>query len=87
MDLFDGENFDPDDDHYRLTRPGSYVDLAHLPGADKDWTDEADGVRVGPRATVVIYAKTNFAGTSRVLKPGSEIPDLEPEPSSLRMAC
>lgn len=85
--LYDGDDFDELDDNFRLVVPGSYADLADLPGADKDWTDEADSLRVGSEATVMIWSSTGFEGDSLTLAPGSEHPDLAFEPSSLEMTC
>lgn len=85
--LFDGDDFDEDDDNFRLTEPGTYANLDDLPGADQDWTDEADSARVGESATVTIYSEIDFGGESTTLDPGSEHPDLDPEPSSLEMTC
>lgn len=85
--LFDGDDFDDTDDNFKLTEPGEYKDLKNLPGADEDWTDEADSAKVGSAATVTVWKDTGFSGTSKELKPGSEHASLEPEPSSLKMTC
>jgi len=85
--LFDGEDFDDQDDNFQLIDPGEYKNLADLPGADKDWTDEADSLRVGSAATVTIYSEENFEGTSKELKPDTEVADVEHEPKSLEMVC
>lgn len=85
--LFDDEDFDEDDDHFRLTKPGRYGNLSQLPGADKDWHDEADSIRVGPGATVIIWDKPQFQGKKTQLAAGTEIADLEEEPESLELRC
>lgn len=86
MDLYEGDRFT--DEHLRLSVPGRYVDLKRLPGSDnKDWTDEADSIRVGPSAAVTIWRETQFRGASQALAPGSEHPDLVLEPSSLALDC
>lgn len=84
--LFDSDDFQESDDHFLLTEAGKYDNLAQLPGASKDWTDEADSIKVGPNATVTVWPRTNFAGTKQILEPGSEHPSVD-EPSSLEMAC
>ena len=84
--LYDADNFKESDDHFRLTEAGKYENLAQLPGADTDWTDEADSLKVGPNATVTIWPETDFAGTAQTLDPGSEHPSVD-EPSSLEMTC
>lgn len=83
--LYDGNDFKDTD--FKLTKPGSYRDLANLPGASQDWTDEADSAKVGPAATVTIYEDTGFTGQSMTLKPGSDHASLDPEPSSLKLRC
>lgn len=85
--LFDGDDFDKTDDNFKLTKPGDYKSLKDLPGADEDWNDEADSAKVGPNATVKIWKDKNYKGESKTLKPGSKHPDLDPEPSSLKMSC
>lgn len=85
--LFDGDDFDANDDNFVLTEPGRYADLSDLPGASKDWTDEADSLIVGPNATVIGWSETNFQGTQMIYEPGSRHPDVDDEPSSLEMTC
>ena len=85
--LFDGDNFDESDDNFQLTEPGDYENLADLPGADKDWTDEADSLKVGQSATVTIYSEEGFEGQSQDLDPGTELADVDDEPQSLKMTC
>lgn len=85
--LFDGDDFDKTDDNFKLTKPGDYKSLKDLPGADEDWNDEADSAKVGSNTTVKIWKEKNFKGESKTLKPGSKHPDLEPEPSSIKMSC
>jgi hypothetical protein len=85
--LFDAEDLKKSDGDFKLTKPGRYADLKNLPGADEDWTDEADSLEVGSAATVTIWPKTNFQGKSQKLKPGSKHASVDPEPSSLTMKC
>lgn len=85
--LFDGDDFDEDDSNFILTEPGRYEDLRDLPGADKDWSDEADSLKVGPSATVTIWSEPGFSGTETKLEAGSEEPDLDDEPESLELEC
>lgn len=86
LELFDGDNFDQGDDHFKLTEPGEYADLASLPGADQDWTDEADSLKVSPGAQVTIWTEPSFAGSQQDLEPGSEHPDVD-DVYSLKMSC
>lgn len=86
MQLFDSDDLDENDDNVTVTDAGRYTDLRSLPGAGTDWTDEADSIRVGPDATVTVWAQTGFAGQSSTLKPGDHA-HLDPEPSSLVLDC
>jgi hypothetical protein len=86
VELFDSDNFDESDDHFKLKKDGEYQDLSDLPGADQDWTDEADSVKVGGDASVTVWSEKDFKGEEHQLKPGSEHPDLD-EVSSLKMSC
>lgn len=85
--LFEDDDFQEDDDHFRLAEPGRYSDLGNLPGATDDWTDEAESIRVGPDATVTIWSDTDFEGEWIELGPGSEQADLDDEPESLELLC
>lgn len=85
--LYDEDRFDERDPHFQLSEPGRYPDMAALPGATQDWTDQADSIRVGPDATVTIWPQTDFGGRSQVLEPGSEHPDVAEEPMSIELRC
>lgn len=85
--FFDGEDFDETDDNFKLTEPGEYENLGDLPGADKDWTDEADSFKIGDSASVTIFTEENFEGESQDLDPGTEVADADDEPVSLKMTC
>jgi hypothetical protein len=87
LHLFDADRFSKDDGDFKLTKPGRYASLEHLPGAEQDWTDQADSLRVGSGATVTIWPETKFRGRPLKLKPGSQQPDLDKEPASLKMSC
>lgn len=87
VQFFDSDDLDESDDNFKLTQPGDYEDLKSLPGADMDWTDEADSLEVGPGATVTVWSDTGFDGPSKKLEPGNKYPDVDPEPSSLKMSC
>ncbi len=87
--LFDSEDFDESDSRYLINQPGQYASLAGLPGTDRDWTGEADSIRVGSGSTVTIWPEPDFSGTPVTLPPGTEIPDIEmsEEPASLELRC
>lgn len=87
--LFDSEDFEENDSRYLINQPGRYSTLAGLPGTDRDWTGEADSIRVGSGATVIIWPGPDFSGAPVTLPPGTEIPDIEmsEEPASLELQC
>ncbi len=87
--LFDGDDFDESDSRYLINEPGRYASLAGLPGTARDWTGQADGLKVGDTATVTIWPEVNFGGTPETLARGTEIPDMEmsEEPASLELTC
>lgn len=84
--LYDSDDFDASDDNYKLTEEGRYATMDDLPGADKDWADDADSIEVGDGATVTIWEQENFEGASQELDAGSQHPDIE-EPSSIELSC
>lgn len=84
--LFDGDNFDENDDHVIIDEPGEYSDLSDLPNAEeKDWTDEADSFIVGDSTTVTAWTETNFEGDSTVYE-GGEYASVD-EPYSMKIIC
>ncbi len=85
--FFDGDDFDENDDNFKLTEAGEYENLENLPGADQDWTDEADSLKVGESASVTIFSEENFEGDSQDLEPGTEQAGVDLEPQSLKMTC
>jgi hypothetical protein len=84
--LWDGGHFKDGD--IVVKGPGKFADLSNLPNANgKDWSDEADSLKVGSSATVKAWTKKNFKGTVNTYKPGTEKADLDDEPSSLKITC
>ena len=86
VELFDSDNFDENDDHIKVTEAGKYEDLTSLPGANEDWTDEADSIRVGGGATVTIWPEKNYSGQSQTLEAGSENASIDGA-ASLELTC
>lgn len=82
--LFDGDNYT--DDNIVVKGPGDFPTLADLPGADKDWNDEADSFKAGENTTVTMWTKTNFQGDSIVYRKGAHEPSID-EPSSMKIRC
>ena len=76
--VFDDKNFDVTDDNHMICGPGKWANLRNLAGAIKpSWGDEIESLRVGPRATVMVWAAENYTGTPLTLNPGSAIPSLK----------
>ena len=76
--VFDDKNFDVTDDNHMICGPGKWANLRNLPGALKpSWGDEIESLRVGPRATVLVWGAENYTGTALTLNPGSSIPSLK----------
>lgn len=82
--LFDGDNYK--DDNIVVKGPGDFPILADLPGANKDWNDEADSFNSGKNTTVTMWPKTNFEGDSIVYRKGAQEPSID-EPSSMKIRC
>lgn len=84
--LWDGKNFTDSD--IVINGAGKYSNLRNLPGANnKDWSDEADSLKVGSAATVKAYKEENFKGSSVTYNPGTQHPKVSEEPSSLEIVC
>lgn len=76
--VFDDKNFDATDDNHMICGPGKWPNLRDLSGAVKiNWGDEIESLRVGPRATVIVWADENYTGISQTFNPGTAIPSLK----------
>lgn len=84
VQLFDGDNYT--DDHFTIKEPGEYPDLSNLPGADKNWDDEADSFKSGKKTTVTFWTEKNFGGDSTTYQNGAEMPSID-EPRSMKIYC
>lgn len=84
VQLFDGDNYT--DDNIIVKGPGEYSDLKNLPGANKNWTNEADSFKSGKNTTVTFYSEINFQGESVTFKNGEEKSSMN-EPSSMKITC
>ena len=87
VEFYDSDDLSTSKDHFTLSKPGRYQNLAHLPGSRQDWTGEVGSMQVGPKATVTIWTDTGFSGQSLQLQSGSKHPALDPQPSSLQLSC
>lgn len=84
VQLFDGDNFT--DDNIVVDGPGEFSDLSDLPGASKNWNDEADSFKVGENTTVTMWSETGFEGESVTYGGGTEETS-GIEPSSMKIKC
>ena len=76
--VFDDKNFDVTDDNHMICGPGKWASLRNLTGAVKlMWGDEIESLKVGPKATVVVWADENYAGVTQTYGPGSAVPSLK----------
>ena len=86
--LYDGDNFDEDDDVIRIDGPGEFANLDSLDNADdKNWTNEADSLKVGNKAALRTRTDANFEDQEHSYKPGEEITDLDHDVYSLKIEC
>lgn len=84
VQLFDGDNYT--DDNIIVKGPGEFADLSKLPGAYKNWDDEADSFKSGKNTTVTFYSEPNFEGESVTYKNGAQEPSID-EPRSMKIVC
>lgn len=76
--VFDDKDFDATDDNHMICGPGKWPNLRSLSGAVKiNWGDEIESLRVGPRATVIVWSNENYTGISQTFNPGTAIPSLK----------
>ena len=76
--VFDDKNYDVTDDNHKICGPGKWPNLRNLAGATKiTWGDEIESLKLGPRATVIVWRDENYTGQSVTFNPGSAIPSLK----------
>ena len=74
IEIFEDDNFDPDDPHIVLQGPKEYASLKDIGG--KDWANDIESVIVGTNATVRAYEERDFKGTELALVPGQRVKNL-----------
>jgi len=90
IEIFEDDNFDPDDPHIVLQGPKEYASLKNIGG--KDWANDIESVIVGSNATVRAYEDKDFRGTELALVPGQRVQklsklDMANDIESLKIAC
>ena len=90
IEIFEDDNFDPDDPHVVLQGPKEYASLKNIAG--KDWANDIESVIVGSNATVRTYEDKDFKGTELALMPGQRVQnlsklDMANDIESMKIAC
>ncbi len=90
IEIFEDDNFDPDDPHIVLQGPKEYATLKSLAG--KDWSNDIESVIVGSNATVRAYEDKDFKGTELAFVPGQRVAnlgklDMANDIESLKISC
>ena len=90
IEIFEDDNFDPDDPHVVLQGPKEYATLKNLAG--KDWSNDIESVIVGSNATVRAYEDKDFKGTEIAFVPGQRVAnlgklDMANDIESLKIVC
>ena len=89
-DLFEDNEFDPDDPHVRLLGPFQSATLKDIAG--QDWNNEIQSIIVGPNATVRAYKDRDFSGTEVVFVANQRVGslaelDMSDDIESLKIQC
>jgi len=90
IEVFDDDDFDMKDDHYKIQGPKEFASLKDLGG--KNWNNDIDSVIVGSNATVKAYSDKDFKGTELAFAPGQRVPnlgklDMKDDIESLKVSC
>ncbi len=82
--LFDGDHFT--DSHITIKGPGEFPDMSKLPGANKNWDEEADSFKSGKDAEVTFWSEPGFKGDSFSYEAGAQKASMK-EPRSMKIRC
>jgi Beta/Gamma crystallin len=90
IEVFDDDDFDMKDDHYKIQGPKEFASLSDVGG--KDWNNDIESVIVGSNARVKAYSKKDFKGTELAFAPGQRVPnlgklDMKDDIESMKVAC
>ncbi len=90
IEVFDDDNFDMDDAHYKIQGPKEFASLKDLGG--KNWNNDIESVIVGSNARVKAYSEKDFKGTELAFAPGQRVPklgklDMSNDIESMKVAC
>lgn len=90
IEVFDDDDFDMKDDHYKIQGPKEFASLTDVGG--KNWNNDIESVIVGSNARVKTYSEKDFKGTELALAPGQRVPNLgklnmKDDIESMKIAC
>lgn len=90
VEVFDDDDFDMKDDHYKIQGPKEFASLTDVGG--KNWNNDIESVIVGSNARVKAYSEKDFKGTELAFAPGQRVPNLgklnfKDEIESMKIAC
>ena len=90
IEVFDDDDFDMDDAHYKIQGPKEFASLKDLGG--KNWNNDIESVIVGSNARVKAYSDKDFKGTELAFAPGQRVPnlgkvDMKDDIESLKVTC
>ena len=90
IEVFDDDDFDMKDDHYKIQGPKEFASLTDVGG--KNWNNDIESVIVGSNARVKAYSEKDFKGTELAFAPGQRVPNLgklnlKDDIESMKVAC
>ena len=90
VEVFDDDDFDMKDDHYKIQGPREFSSLTDVGG--KNWNNDIESIIVGSNAKVRAYSEKDFKGTELAFVPGQRVPNLgklnmKDEIESMKIAC
>ena len=90
IEVFDDDDFDMKDDHYKIQGPKEFASLKDLGG--KNWNNDIESVIVGTNARVKAYSDKDFKGTELTFAPGQRVPklgklDMSNDIESMKISC
>ncbi len=90
IEVFDDDNFDMDDAHYKIQGPKEFASLKDVNG--KNWNNDIESVIVGSNARVKAYSEKDFKGTELAFAPGQRVPklgklDMSNDIESMKISC
>jgi Neuraminidase (sialidase) len=90
VEVFDDDDFDMNDAHYKIQGPKEFASLKDVGG--KNWNNDIESVIVGSNARVKAYSDKDFKGTELAFAPGQRVPnlgkvDMKDDIESMKIAC